>query len=200
MNKLLISLLVTLGITGVAHAAGDAAQGKQKVAVCGACHGADGNSLAPNFPKLAGQNENYLFKQLKDIKAGDRTVVEMTGMLNSLSEQDLADIAAYFAGQTVQIGQAAADQVALGEEIYRSGIAESGVAACTACHAPSGQGNNAAGFPALSGQSAAYVESTLKKFAAGERANDPSGMMRDIAVKMKDAEIKAVAQYVQGLH
>lgn len=200
MNKLLISLLVTLGITGVAHAAGDAAQGKDKVAVCAACHGADGNSLAPNFPKLAGQNENYLLKQLKDIKAGDRTVLEMTGLLNNLSEADLADIAAYFSSQKVQIGQAAEDQVAAGQQIFRAGIADKGVAACTACHGPQGKGNNSAGFPALSGQSAVYVESTLKKFAAGERANDPAGMMRDIAVKMNDAEIKAVAQYVQGLH
>ncbi|MBV1789244.1 cytochrome c4 [Marinobacterium sp. D7] len=200
MNKLLISLLVTLGITGVAHAAGDAAQGKQKVAVCAACHGADGNSLAPNFPKLAGQNEGYLLKQLTDIKAGDRTVLEMTGMLNNLSDQDLADIAAFFASQKIQLGQAAEDQVAAGQQIYRAGIADKGVTACTACHGPQGKGNNSAGFPSLGGQSAAYVESSLKKFAAGERANDPAGMMRDIAVKMNDAEIKAVAQYVQGLH
>ncbi|MBR9884931.1 MAG: cytochrome c4 [Oceanospirillales bacterium] len=200
MNKLLISLLVTLGLTGVAHAAGDAAQGKQKVAVCAACHGADGNSLAPNFPKLAGQNEKYLLKQLKDIKAGDRTVLEMTGLLNNLNDQDLEDIAAYFSSQKIQLGQAAADQVAKGQEIFRAGIADKGVAACTACHGPQGKGNNSAAFPALGGQSAAYVESSLKKFAAGERANDPAGMMRDIAVKMNDAEIKAVAQYVQGLH
>ncbi|GGC09909.1 cytochrome c4 [Marinobacterium zhoushanense] len=200
MNKLLISLLVTLGITGVAHAAGDAAEGKQKVAVCAACHGADGNSLAPNFPKLAGQNESYLLKQLKDIKAGDRTVLEMTGMLTNLSEEDLADISAFFASQKIQLGQAAEDQVAAGQQIFRAGIADKGVAACTACHGPQGKGNNAASFPALGGQSAAYIESSLKKFAAGERANDPAGMMRDIAVKMNDAEIKAVAQYVQGLH
>lgn len=200
MNKLLISLLVSLGITGVAHAAGDPAAGQQKTAVCAACHGADGNSIAPNFPKLAGQNENYLLKQLKEIKGGVRTVPEMTGLLDAMSEQDLADIAAYFASKSVQIGQAAADQVAAGEAIYRAGVAEKGLAACTACHAPNGQGNNAAGFPALTGQSATYIESTLKKFAAGDRSNDPSGMMRDIAVKMSDAEIKAVAQYIQGLY
>lgn len=200
MNKLLISLLLTLGITGVAHAAGDAAEGKQKVAVCTACHGADGNGIAPNFPKLAGQSENYLFKQLKDIKAGDRSVVEMTGMLDNLNEQDLADIAAHFSSLNVQLGQAAEDQVAKGQEIFRAGIADKGVAACTACHGPNGKGNNAARFPSLSGQTAVYVESTLKKFAAAERSNDPAGMMRDIAVKMNDAEIAAVAQYVQGLH
>ncbi|TCK03483.1 c-type cytochrome [Marinobacterium mangrovicola] len=200
MNKILISLLVSLGITGVAHAAGDAAAGQQKVAVCAACHGADGNSPAPNFPKLAGQNENYLLKQLNDIKGGARTVVEMTGMLDAMSEQDLADIAAYFASQNVQIGQAAADQVAAGQEIYRAGIADKGVAACTACHSPNGKGNNAAGFPSLSGQHATYVESSLNKFASGERNNDPSGMMQDIAVKLNEEEMKAVSQYVQGLH
>lgn len=200
MNKLLISLLVSLGITGVAQAAGDAAAGQQKIAVCTACHGADGNGLAPTFPKLAGQNESYLLKQLKEIKGGIRTVPEMTGLLDALSEQDLADIAAYYSGQSVQIGQAAADQVALGEQIYRAGLAEKGVAACTACHSPNGQGNSAAAFPALSGQYATYVESTLKKFAAGERGNDPAAMMRDIAVKLNETEIKAVAQYVQGLY
>lgn len=200
MNKILISLLVSLGITGVAHAAGDAAAGQQKTAVCAACHSADGNSVAPNFPKLAGQNENYLLKQLKDIKGGSRTVLEMTGLLDAMSEQDLADIAAYFASQNVQVGQAAADQVAAGQEIYRAGIADKGVAACTACHSPNGKGNNAAGFPALSGQHATYVESTLNKFAAGERNNDPSGMMQDIAVKLNEAEMKAVSQYVQGLY
>ena len=200
MNKLLISLLVSLGITGVAHAAGDPAAGQQKTAVCAACHGADGNGLAPNFPKLAGQNESYLLKQLKEIKGGVRTVPEMTGMLDAMSEQDLADIAAYFASLTVQIGQTAADQVDMGQQIYRAGIAAKGVAACTACHSPNGQGNAAAAFPALTGQSATYIETTLKKFAAGERGNDPSGMMRDIAAKMSDAEIKAVAQYVQGLY
>ena len=200
MNKILISLLVSLGITGVAHAAGDAAAGQQKTAVCAACHSADGNSAAPNFPKLAGQNEHYLLKQLNDIKNGARMVPEMTGLLDAMSDQDLADIAAYFASQTVQIGQAAADQVVAGEEIYRAGIAEKGVAACTACHLPQGQGNNAAGFPALSGQHATYVESTLNKFAAGERNNDPNGMMRDIAVKLNESEMKAVSQYVQGLH
>lgn len=200
MNKILISLLVSLGITGVAHAAGDAAAGQQKTAVCAACHSADGNSVAPNFPKLAGQNENYLLKQLKDIQGGARSIPEMTGLLNGMSEQDLADISAYFASQTVQIGQAAADQVEAGEAIYRAGIAEKGVAACTACHSPTGIGNNAAGFPALGGQHATYIESSLKKFAAGERNNDPSAMMRDIAVKLNEAEMKAVSQYVQGLH
>ena len=106
MNKLLVSLLLTLGITGFAQAAGDAAAGQGKVAMCGACHGADGNSMAPSFPKLAGQGERYLLKQLHDIKGGARVVVPMTGMLTAMSEQDLEDIAAYFSAQNMSVGAA----------------------------------------------------------------------------------------------
>lgn len=200
MNKLLISMLLTLGITGVAHAAGDAAAGQAKTAVCAACHGADGNSAIPNFPKLAGQNEKYLVKQMKDIKAGARPVVEMTGLLDNLSDQDLENIAAYFAKQNVQIGHAAADQVEAGEKIYRAGIAGKGVAACTACHSPNGTGTNSAAFPAVGGQHAAYVEKQLKMFRNADRNNDPNSMMRDIAAKLSDAEIKAVSSYIQGLN
>jgi cytochrome c553 len=200
MNKLLISLLVSIGITGVAHAAGDAAAGQGKTAVCAACHSADGNSVVGNFPKLAGQGEKYLLKQLNDIKGGTRMIPEMTGMLTNLNDQDLADIAAYFASKKVQLGQAAADQVELGQKIWRSGVAEKGVAACTACHGPNGKGIDSAAYPALSGQHAQYVESSLNKFASGDRNNDPANMMRDIASKLSAVEMKAVSQYVQGLH
>lgn len=200
MNKLLISMLLTLGITGVAHAAGDAAAGQAKAAVCGACHGADGNSAIANFPKLAGQNEKYLVKQMKDIKTGVRPVVEMTGLLDNLSDQDLADLAAFFAKQATQIGHAAKDQVEAGQKIYRAGIAAKGVAACTACHSPTGTGNASAAFPAVSGQHSAYVEKQLKMFRNAERSNDPNNMMRDIAAKLSDAEIKAVSAYIQGLN
>ncbi|MCP8690492.1 c-type cytochrome [Marinobacterium sedimentorum] len=200
MNKLLISLLVTFGISGVAQAAGDAAAGKANTAVCAACHSADGNSAVPNFPKLAGQKEAYLLKQLKEIKAGSRQVVEMTGLLGGFSDQDLANIAAYFASQKVQIGQTPEDQVAAGQQIYRAGLKDKGVAACTACHSPNGTGVASAGFPALSGQHAAYVEKQLKAFRDGARANDPNSMMRNIAAKLSDNDIKAVAAYVQGLH
>ncbi len=200
MNKLLISLLVSIGLTGVAHAAGDAAAGQAKTAVCAACHSADGNSVVGNFPKLAGQGEKYLLKQLNDIKSGARMVPEMTGMLTNLSDQDLADIAAYFSSKKMQLGQAAEDQIELGQKIWRAGVADKGVAACTACHGPSGAGIDTAAYPKLGGQHAQYVESTLQKFAKGDRANDPSSMMRDIAAKMSAEEMKAVSQYVQGLH
>ncbi|MGH1460553.1 MAG: c-type cytochrome [Neptuniibacter sp.] len=199
MNKLLISLLVTISITGVAHAAGDAAAGKGKTAVCGACHGADGNSPAAMFPKLAGQNEAYLVKQMNDIKSGSRPVVEMTGLLDAMSDQDIADIAAYFAKQAGTVGHAAKDLVEKGQKIYRGGIADKGVAACTACHTPTGAGMAQAGFPAIGGQHAAYTEKQLKLFRTGDRNNDPQGMMQDIAGKLSDAEIKAVSSYIQGL-
>lgn len=200
MNKLLISLLVSLGITGLAQAAGDANQGKTKTAVCAACHGADGNSAIANFPKLAGQNEKYLLKQLTDIKSGNRKVLEMTGLLDALSAQDLADISAYYAKQNTTLGQVPEDALEAGQKLYRTGVAAKGVAACTACHAPTGTGIASAGYPALSGQHAAYIEKQLQAFRKGDRANDPGSMMRDIASKMSDAEIKAVASYVQGLH
>ena len=199
MNKLLISLLVTIGLTGVAHAAGDAAAGKGKTAVCGACHGADGNSPAAMFPKLAGQNEAYLIKQINDIKSGSRPVVEMTGLLDAMTDQDIADIAAYYAKQAGTVGHAAKDLVEQGQKIYRGGIAKKGVAACTACHTPTGEGMAQAGFPAIGGQHAAYTEKQLKMFRNGERNNDPQGMMQDIAAKLSDAEIKAVSSYIQGL-
>ena len=199
MNKLLISLLVTIGITGMAHAAGDATAGKGKTAVCGACHGADGNSPAAMFPKLAGQNEAYLSKQINDIKSGTRPVVEMTGLLDAMTDQDIADIAAYYAKQAGTVGHAAKDLVEQGQKIYRGGIAKKGVAACTACHTPTGEGMAQAGFPAIGGQHAAYTEKQLKMFRNGERNNDPQGMMQDIAAKLSDAEIKAVSSYIQGL-
>ncbi|MBS7662811.1 cytochrome c4 [Pseudomonas lalucatii] len=202
MNKLLVSLLLTLGITGLAQAAGgDAAAGQGKVAVCGACHGADGNSAAPNFPKLAGQGERYLLKQLNDIKSGDRQVVEMTGLLDNLSEQDLADMAAYFASQKMSVGAADPKLVARGEALFRGGKLEEGMPSCTGCHAPNGAGLDAAGFPQLGGQHAAYVAKQLTDFREGNRTNDGDSLiMRSIAAKLSNKDIEALSSYVQGLH
>ncbi|MFJ7145947.1 MAG: c-type cytochrome [Pseudomonas protegens] len=201
MNKLLVSLLLTLGITGVAHAAGDAAAGQAKTAVCGACHGPDGNSMAPNFPKLAGQGEKYLEKQLHDIKSGKRQVLEMTGMLTNLNDQDLADIAAYFASQKGSVGAADPKVVARGEELFRGGKLDQGMPACTGCHAPNGAGNAAAGFPHLGGQHAQYVAKQLTDFREGNRTNDGDTMvMRSIAGKLSNKDIEAVSSYIQGLH
>lgn len=201
MNKLLVSLLLTLGVTGFAQAAGDAAAGQTKVAVCGACHGADGNSMVPNFPKLAGQGERYLLKQLKDIKSGNRQVVEMTGLLTNLDEQDLADIAAYFAKQKGSVGQADPKLVERGEAIFRGGNLAAGMPSCTGCHSPNGAGNNQAGFPRLGGQHAKYTATQLTNFREGVRQNDGDTMiMRSIAAKLSNKDIEAVSSYIQGLH
>ncbi|MCW3147552.1 cytochrome c4 [Stutzerimonas stutzeri] len=210
MNKVLVSLLLTLGITGMAHAAGDAEAGQGKAAVCGACHGVDGNSPAPNFPKLAGQGERYLLKQMQDIKAGStpgaaegvgRKVLEMTGMLDPLSDQDLADLAAYFASQKPTVGMADPALVKQGEKLFRGGKVDVGMPACTGCHAPNGVGNDLAGFPQLGGQHAAYTAKQLTDFREGNRTNDGDTMiMRGIAAKLSNKDIQALSSYIQGLH
>ncbi|WP_079204172.1 cytochrome c [Pseudomonas sp. CC6-YY-74] len=201
MNKILVSLLLTLGITGLAQAAGDAAAGQGKVVVCGACHGADGNSAAPNFPKLAGQGERYLLKQLNDIKSGERQVVEMTGLLNNLSDEDLADIAAYYSSQTMSVGAADPELVVRGEALFRGGKLNEGMPACTGCHSPDGAGLDAAGFPQIGGQHAAYVAKQLTDFREGNRTNDGDNMiMRGIAAKLSNKDIAAVSSFIQGLH
>ena len=201
MNKLLVSLLLTLGVTGLAQAAGDATAGQTKAAVCGACHGPDGNSAAPTFPKLAGQGERYLLKQLKDIKSGARPVVPMTGLLDNLSDQDLADLSAYFASQKGSVGAADPKLVERGEALFRGGKVEDGMPACTGCHAPDGSGNAAAGFPKLGGQHAQYVATQLTNFREGVRTNDGDTMiMRAIAAKLSNKDIEAVSSYIQGLH
>ncbi|MFA5677804.1 MAG: c-type cytochrome [Pseudomonas sp.] len=201
MNKLLVSLVLSLGVAGSAHALqGDAAAGEGKVAICSACHGADGNSMMPNWPKLAGQGERYLLKQLMDIKEGVRVVPEMTGMLTNLSEQDLADIAAYYQSQTLAGGVADADLAARGEAIYRGGNLKTGLPACTGCHSPTGQGNEPAGYPHLAGQHAAYTIKQLTDFREGDRTNDGDIMvMRTIAERLSNKDIQAVAEYIQGL-
>lgn len=210
MKKLIVSLFVITTFFGFAQAAGDAEAGKALTAVCAACHGADGNSALGNFPKLAGQGEPYLVKQLQDIKSGDRVVIEMTGMLTAMDETQLADIAAYYASQSIQVGNANPDLVALGESLYKAGNAATGVPACIGCHAANGSGNSVGGFPALGGQHADYTAATLTKFQKGYRAAAPSAeartndgdakIMRSIAFNLKDFEIEALASYIQGLH
>ena len=205
MNKVLVSLLLSLGVSVAAQAAnpivGDAEAGKAKVAVCGACHGADGNSAAPNFPKLAGQGEKYLLKQLHDVKSGKRQIVEMTGMLTNLSDQDLADIAAYFASQKMSVGAADPKLVERGEALFRGGKLAEGMPACTGCHSPDGAGLAAASYPKLGGQHAQYVAKQLTDFREGNRTNDGDAMiMRAIAAKLSNKDIEALSSYVQGLH
>lgn len=197
------------GAINLAQAAGDATAGQAKAAVCGACHGADGNSMVPNFPKLAGQGERYLVKQLQDIKSGARQVPEMAGITPGLSDQDMADLAAFYAGQKVKVGAADPALVELGQKLYRGGSAEAGVTACAACHGANGLGMPEAGFPALSGQHSTYIETQLKAFrAAGRedaegkrRTNDgETKMMQATAARLSDNDIKALSSYLSGLH
>lgn len=226
MKNLVKHSLIALGMVAMAQgalAAGDAAAGESKAAVCAACHGTDGNSPAPNFPKLSNLGEKYITKQLRDIQAWDqaaeedkektgRAVPEMVGQLTALSDQDLQDLAAYYTSQTRQLSGAKemevkvnagikVDAIELGTRIYRGGNMETGVPACTGCHSPRGQGNAPAGYPNLSGQHADYIEKQLRDFRAGERTNDgDTRIMRQVAEHMSDAEIIAVSNYISGLH
>ena len=181
---------------------GSSEAGKAKVEACVACHGVNGNSVVPNWPKLAGQHESYLVKQLKEFQQGEtgpRSNPAMYGIILNLTEQDIADISAYYAAEEQTSGQAKPEWVALGEKIYRGGNVEKSIPACLACHGPSGKGNAPAMYPRLSGQHSDYTELQLKSFRDGSRKNDPSGMMQQIAARMSDDEIKAVSSYIEGL-
>lgn len=201
MIKKIAMVVAAFTLAGNAFAAGDAEAGKPLTAICGACHGADGNSLVPAFPKLAGQHASYLVKQMQDIQSGVRPVPEMTGMLDAMSGQDLENVAAFFASQTSSRGATKEGLVELGASIWRAGIREKGVAACSACHSPTGAGNGPAKYPMLSGQHADYIASALRKFRNDERTNDgDTRIMRDVAARLSDKELDAVASYASGLH
>ncbi|SHM21983.1 c-type cytochrome [Vreelandella subglaciescola] len=210
MRKLLASLAMIMGAVGTAQAQtaelsanADAAAGKEMAQSCAACHGDGGVSQMGMFPNLAGQQMSYVAKQIMDIRDGDRPVPQMAGQVDDFSDQDAWDVAAYFADQTASQGQADdenAEVLARGETLYRAGDLSNGIPACAACHTPTGAGIGSAVYPALSGQHPEYVVSTLSDFAAGERANDPGAVMRDIADKMRDSDMEAVANYVLGLH
>ncbi len=183
-------------------AGGDAAAGKALSAPCAACHGADGNSVASLYPSLAGQGYRYLLKQMHLIKDGSRAAPLMAGQLDNMSDSDLENLAAYFAGQTPNIGKAADEDLDLGERIYRGGLLDKHVTACTACHSPRGAGNPLAGFPLLRGQPVDYLVDQLRKYREGERQTDEEhgGMMRGVARNLTDGEMRAVANYIHGLH
>ncbi len=197
--------LFSLSQLQMAHAAdvveGDAAAGAGKAAVCAACHGQDGKALQAEYPNLAGQGPGYIAKQLVDYKSGARANAIMSGMAAALSNQDMADIAAHFANLPAIQGVAEdREDLKTGESIYRGGITSAKIPACMGCHGPSGNGNPAASWPALAGQNAAYIALTLRSFRSGERNNDPNQMMQMVAHRLSDAEIEAVANYVQGLN
>jgi len=181
-------------------AAGDIAAGKVKSMECAACHGVDGNSTEPSFPKLAGQAESYLYKQLMDFTSGARESLIMGPLISGITPEDLADISAYYASMTVKPGAVSTTYLSQGQKLYRGGNKETGVPACMACHGPNGAGMPAAKWPALSGQHAQYTETQLEAYASGERSNDPNKMMRDIAARLSAEERQAVSAYIAGLH
>lgn len=200
MKKLALAALIALGVVGAGHAAGNAAAGMDKAATCAGCHGPDGNSMIPMWPKLAGQHANYIAKQLGDFKSGARVDATMTAMVAPLGAQDIQDIAAWFASQKLNPGSAAdAAKAEQGKKIYNGGVPTKGISACMACHGPSGAGNPGALFPSLKGQHTTYVVKALKDFRSATRSNDAAKMMQNIAAKMSDAEIDAVAEYISGL-
>ena len=190
------------------QAAGDADAGKQKAAPCVACHGVAGVSANPAWPKLAGQGEKYLVDQLKLFKEKIRVNTLMNPQAENLSDQDIADLAAYYSSQAANAGSADPDKEfqgeklhVIGERIYRGGNAETGVPACMSCHAPDGVGNGPAKFPKLAGQHAIYTAAQLRAYRSGARyqPDDNLNMMKDIATYLSDTEIDAVAEYIAGL-
>lgn len=212
MRKTSLLVCLTFAISTQLMAAsdspkGDPEAGEVKSATCAACHNADGNSALEINPKLAGQHASYLVKQLKEFKLASQTGGKegrnnavMNGMAAALSEQDMLDIAAYFESQTATPGATPEDVIAAGEQLYRGGDMERGITACIACHGPRGDGMGLANFPDISGQHVAYIKSQLEAFRSGQRANDPNGMMRDIAVRLTDADIDILSKYLSGLH
>lgn len=181
---------------------GDDAAGQGKAAACGACHGMDGNSSDPQYPKLAGQSEQYIVQQLSNFKAGKRQNPIMMGMAAALSEQDMHDIGAYFAGKSALPGVADQALVERGEQLYRQGDQAKGVPACMACHSIDGRGNPGAMYPQLTSQHAQYIQATLKAMHDGTSWGDDAHakIMPSIAQKLDEKDIAALASYVEGLH
>jgi cytochrome c553 len=199
MRSSLFAILSLLVLLPAAVQAGDPARGQTLSQACAACHGADGNSVNPEWPKLAGQHPKYLHKQLMDYQTGRRENALMAAQVANLSEQDMRDLAAFYSRQIIVPGTADVAVAERGERIYRGGLPTAGVAACTACHGPTGAGNPAAMFPALSGQHARYAADQLRYFRSGQRANDNGRMMRNLATRLSDADIQAVTEYLAGL-
>lgn len=200
-------ILILLGLALAAATAGaeplidgDAEAGREKAAPCAACHGAEGNSSNPQWPKIAGQHGPYLLQQLMHFKSGDRENAVMAQQTANLSERDMKDLAAFFAEQSMQPAAADEKLVQRGSRIYRAGDADKGIPACAGCHGPAGLGNAAAAYPRIGGQHAQYVATRLEAYRAGEGADYPAAeIMAGVAGNLSDEDIEAVASYVQGL-
>ena len=208
MKRKIIALFVTLGCALAAFPAwaeslvdGSAEAGKARAITCTACHGPEGNSVSPMWPNIAGQSATYIVKQIKAFQSGARSDPLMTSQAMLVSEEDMKDLAVYFESLPAA-AQAVADTSLIdrAEALYRGGNAEEGTAACIACHGPTGRGNPAAAYPALKGQHAAYTAKQLRAYADGTRtSDDPTHVMRNIAERLNNDDIQAIAAYVQGL-
>lgn len=202
MKKLIAGVIFGVGLTAMAHGAGDPEAGKQSAAACQACHGPNGaKPIMGVYPKLSGLGERYLYDQLVAIQEDARSIPEMIGQLDGKSDQDLQDLAAYFAKQDMVVSQADPDLAEKGAAVYRGGNMASGVPACAGCHNPQGKGNAPAGYPHLGGQNAEYITKQLEAYRAGTRANGSNAeIMMDVSSRLTDAEIEAVASYISGLN
>ena len=224
MIKILLTVSISLALAasaGLAHAQGNAGAGKAKTASCAGCHGEDGNSMMPGFPKLAGQHKGYLVKQLQAFKSGARMSPMMAPLAAGLDDQAIEEVAAYYAGNKIAANPAPAlpadddddapaktgeqkkaeleKLIAQGGDLYRNGNLATAVSACVACHGPFAEGNRPAAFPALHSQHADYLIKTLTDFKTGARSKSRENMMHMIATKMTEQEIKAVAYYISTM-
>lgn len=204
MNRLILTILALSSATAFAAppVKGDAKKGEAIASqVCVACHGADGNGITPpnpDYPKLAGKQPEYLLKQLKDFKAGKRKNDIMTGMVASLSPDDMSNLALYFSAQKNKPGTVNNPELLdFGKKFYTDGNPDQGVPACAGCHSPDGSGTSA--YPHLAGQYSSYVYQQLKRFASGERDNDKGLVMQSLSMRMSEQEMKAVSEYVTSL-
>ena len=198
MNKIIGLALFALFTSPLQ--AGDAAKGQTKTVVCAACHAADGNSSIAINPKLAGQGEKYLIKQLNDFKSKKRDNATMFPMASMLSDEDIKNVAAYYSQQKVQHMAVPEEYIEQGKKLYITGDSDRDIPACIACHSADGNGIATAGYPAIGGQQPQYTIATLKAFRSGVRNNDDNEIMRMVAAKMSDTQIEALAYYLAGLH
>jgi cytochrome c553 len=200
-GALLTTLLLGTTAFGNPLVNGDAEAGKAKAVTCGACHGADGNSVNPVWPSIAGQHPTYVVDQLQAFKGGQRKEPLMLGQVMMLSDDDMRNLAVYFS-EMPAAAKSVADPstVDRGQRIYRGGDRATSTPACTACHGPTGRGNPAASVPSVKGQYAVYTAAQLRAYASGARQSDgPTRVMRDVAAKLSEEDILAVASYMQGL-
>ena len=200
MNKLLVTFIALFSLSNIALAQGNIEAGKAKSGTCVACHGADGNSQSNLYPKIAGQHQSYMEKQLIQFQNGERDNPVMMSMVAGLSEQDMQDLAAYFAAQVATPETVAPEIAVTGRNLYMGGDKQRGIPACTACHGPRGNGLELAKFPKISNQHPAYIKAQLENFRSQARNNDLNGMMVDVSAKLTDADIELLSKYISALH